>query len=174
MRHMMSHLVCAAALAALMPLPLQAQESVPDGKLLGAITLADMKALVRAEGHDVATIVEIGPHSIQAKTATGMIFHLFGTLCDRPGSAPGCLGLMMQVIFDADPQKNGPKLNDANLAYAATKVYMMPNKQGKQTLYISRYLILDHGVTFKNLRSNLANTLSIAPKIVNDVFLKAK
>lgn len=134
--------------------------------LVKSVTEADLRALVLAEG---ATVDEMHPFeapSVRGKTKQGHLFLLVGTACDKDG-VPGCRGIMMQVRYDADGLVTLEGMNKANINEAALSSWWdKPNK----TIGFTRYVVLDDGVTWMNIRQNLRVLLSIEPKAAKYVW----
>lgn len=135
-----------------------------DSRLLTSATLADLRAIVTEEGYTILSTGDDGTVSVRAKTAEGLIFNVIGAVCESE-FADGCLGINMQVRYDADGNETLERINDANLMWAATAVwYSSGGTDGKTpTVGITRYVILDRGATIGNIKDNLLNVLAIAP-----------
>lgn len=137
-----------------------------DERSVEFVTVEDLKAIIVASGHTVLSVGEFGPISVKAKTAEGLIFHLIGTACDEPG-VPGCLGISMQVRYDIDSRLTYEKINRVNTRYWAASVWI---DHDKKVLAITRYVILDHGVTMRNVKANLSNLLAINENVQKEVW----
>jgi hypothetical protein len=135
-----------------------------DARIVKSIKIEDLKAIVAAEGHTLLGTGEFGPVSVYAKDADGLIYHLIGTVCEQPG-VDGCLGIDMQVRYDADASATYEKLNDANLTYQAVKTSRGLNGSNVDTVFVSHYVILDGGQTMLNLRTILSNVLVLGPSV---------
>lgn len=90
-----------------------------DSRVLTSVTLADLQSIVVEEGHTVLSTGDEGAVSVRAETADGLIFNLLGTACDTD-YADGCLGINIQVRYDADGKETLERINEANLMWAAT------------------------------------------------------
>lgn len=143
-----------------------------DSRIIDAITLPELQALLEEDGHKIVKTGEDGPHSIRALAEDGsIIFNVIGTACETDW-ADGCLGLNMQVRFDADGRETLERINNANLMWAATAIWYSEagfNDAGP-TVGMSRYVILDTGVTAGNIKDNLTNLLAIAPQAADYIW----
>jgi len=137
-----------------------------DDRSVGYVTLEDLKAIVVASGHKLTLVGKFGPMSVRAQTAEGLIFDLIGTACEEPGVA-GCLGISMQVRYDIDDRLTYENINLANRRYWATTVWIDVEAG---TLAITRYVILDNGVTMANVKANLNNLLAINANIQKEIW----
>ncbi|MFN4185350.1 MAG: YbjN domain-containing protein [Hyphomonas sp.] len=142
-----------------------------DSRLLTSATLADLRAIVTEEGYTILSTGDDGAYSVRARTADGLIFNLVGAACDTE-YADGCLGISMQVRYDADGEETLERINEVNLMWAATAAwYSSGGTDGKTpTVGITRYVILDRGATVGNIKDNLLNVLAIAPKAANYIW----
>lgn len=142
-----------------------------DSRVLASVTLADLQTLLVEEGHTILSTGDDGDVTVRAKTADGLIFNLIGTACDTE-YADGCLGINIQVRYDADGNETLERINDANLMWGAVSAwYSATGFDGNQpTVGISRYVILDRGATMGNVKDNLLNLLAIAPQAANYIW----
>ncbi len=137
-----------------------------DDRLVRSVTVEDLKAIVLAEGHTVNWVGNSGPVSVGGKTRDGLLFDLIGRACEEPGVI-GCLGIAMQVTYDIDSRLTLEKINLVNSRYWGASVWL--DEEGGR-LVINRYVILDAGVTMKNIRLNLANALAINANVQKEVW----
>ena len=142
-----------------------------DSRLLTSATLADLQTFVVEEGHTILSTGDDGDVSVRAKTAQGLIFNVIGNACDTE-YAEGCLGINMQVRYDADGKETLERINNVNLMWAATSAwYSAGGIDGNTpTVGIARYVILDRGATAGNIKDNLLNLLAIAPKAADYIW----
>lgn len=142
-----------------------------DTRILTSATLADLQSIVVEEGYTIIGTGNEGDVSVRAKTAEGLVFNVNGAVCDSE-YADGCLGISMQVRYDADGKETLERINDANLMWGATAVwYSAGGIDGNTpTVGISRYVILDRGATMGNIKDNLLNLLAIAPQAANYIW----
>ena len=151
--------LAASAIAAmtLSAAPLAAQNYQPQ-LVKPAVDLEDLQAVVESLGHSVR---EVDKQSVflVAEEKGGFAYVLEGTACDV-NDIPGCQGIKMQVLYTLTPQVTDARLALANLEYAAVSVWA---EAETETLGVTRYVVLDDGVTMANIRSNISVLLSIAP-----------
>lgn len=142
-----------------------------DNRLIAAVNLPDLQSMLTEEGYTVMSTGDDSAVSVRAKTEDGLIFNVIGTACETDW-ADGCLGLNMQVRYDADTQDRLARINNANLMWSAVAVwYTEVGFDSKTpTIGISRYVILDNGVTAGNIKENLFNLLAIAPQAANYIW----
>ncbi|MBX3479733.1 MAG: YbjN domain-containing protein [Caulobacter sp.] len=138
-----------------------------DSRLVKSINVEDLKAIVVASGYEVTEVGGMGDVSVQAKTDEGLIFLLIGTACEVEGYKPNCLGINMQIRYDGDEDVTVAKVNQATLTYAAVSTWW---DEDSNTLGITRYTILDDGVTMANIKANLTTLLAIAPRITGIIW----
>jgi hypothetical protein len=171
----LSRLLCVPALILAAP-ALAQSASEPDlsladeSRLVRSVFVADLEALVASLGHEVRSTGSEGEHSVRAATEDGLIYNVVGTVCDTD-IRPGCLGINMNVRYDGDDMVTYEKLNNANLTWVATST-SLEGEIGttNSTLIISRYVILDGGMTMRNVSDNLTNLLAIAEMVADYVW----
>lgn len=138
-----------------------AQGSGEDMRVVRSVTIDDLKTVISmADG--TVTGTDEDDVTVTAKDPSGLIYSLDGTAC----SDGTCLGVNMVVTYSKADTADLSDLNRANVKYAAVSVWSMSESYG-----VSRYLILDGGMTMENLRVNVVNLLNIAPlvdKIVHE------
>lgn len=132
--------------------------SAQDEAIIRSVTLADLEQLASDEGHEVLGYGEAGDISVRASTPDGLVYFLSGTVCQDER----CAGINMSSRFEADASVTLEKVNQANLNRAAVSVWL----HNGTSLGVSRYVILDGGMTPENVRVNLENFISIVPGIV--------
>ncbi len=144
-----------------------------DNRLVTAVSLQDLQTILTEEGHTITSTGDDGAVSVRATdtAGSGLIFHLLGTACDTEFS-DDCLGINMQVRYDADGRETLERINDANLMWAATSTwYSAGGVDGSSpTVGVTRYVILDGGMTIRNIKDNLINLLAIAPQVADYVW----
>lgn len=128
-----------------------------DKGMVYSVTEDDLRALVVAEGHTIDKIHPLDLPSVRGKTKDGLKFLLMGTACDKNG-VKGCRGIMMQVRYDADDAVTLARINDANMDQAAVSTWW---DQGEKTVGFTRYVVLDDGATWLNVRQNIRVLLAI-------------
>ena len=171
MNYLRMMLACAAlvstAIAGAQNKPPQSSQTLPAPKtLFAAVSEADLVRLVRAEGHMVDAMHPFDAPSVRGKTKDGVLFVLIGTACEK-GGVRGCQGIMMQVRYTADSKVTADKINQANVSEAALSSWW--DREDK-TVGFTRYVVLDDGVTWMNLRQNLRVLLSIEDNAQSIVF----
>lgn len=157
MKHLYSSFAAAAVLAATAA-PAAAQDFVPD-RIMASVTQDDLIAVVGALGHKVLEQGDADAVFVVAKTADDANYFLFGTACDANG-VPGCQGIMMQMRFDLPAGTTLETLAKANDDMAAVKIWA---DFVQKTLGMTRYQVLDGGVTMANIRENVNVMLALAP-----------
>lgn len=143
-----------------------APAKVADTKLIKVVSEEDLKTLVLAEGHTIDEIHPFEAPSVRGKTADGLLFVVIGTACDI-GTVKGCQGAMMQVRYDQDDTVTMDGVNKANIEEAAVGTWW--DKEDK-TVGFTRYVVLDDGVTWLNLRQNLRVMLDVQASALKYVF----
>jgi len=138
-----------------------------DSRIVKTVNVEDLKAIVVASGYKVTGVGGNGKVSVQAKTEDGLIFLLIGAACGTDGKSPDCQGINMQVRYDADDNVTLEAINTSNLSFAATSTWY---DEGGNTVGISRYVILDHGVSMGSIRINLETLLSISSQVTEIIW----
>lgn len=139
-------------------------------RLVKHINAEEMKAIVVANGYTINSVDTSGDEPIViGQTAEGLFFVLKGQVCNLEGYVD-CLGLSIEVRYDADDRVTDANISKANWDYAATKVVRGPNESGADTVFILNYAILDEGQTMGNLATILSNVLAIAPSVVDIIW----
>ncbi|RXZ65907.1 type III secretion system chaperone family protein [Pelagerythrobacter rhizovicinus] len=158
--HFLAAIALASAIAA--PAPVQAQGYSAE-RLVRSVDLDDLRVVVTSLGHTVREERTFGDVSLSATDAEGTNYIVIGTACGANGSAR-CQGVMMQVRFDPDETVNAESLARANLSQAAVNTWRDP---ANGTIGVTRYVVLDHGITMANLRENVNVLLSLTPSVVD-------
>jgi hypothetical protein len=160
----MRRLIASMAVLAALAMPALAD----DNQIVKTVNLQQLQTILIEEGYTINSSGDDGAVSVRATdtNGTGLIFNVLGTACDVEGYDPGCLGINMQVRYDADGQETLELINGANLMWAATSAwYSAGGVDGETpTVGITRYVILDGGMTIRNIKDNLLNLLAIAPQ----------
>jgi hypothetical protein len=138
-----------------------------DSSVVRTVAESDLVALANAEGHtvDEITSTEDMP-AIIGLTPDGLYYELHGMSC-REEAGLRCDGVEMLVFYEADADMTADKINDANYYRAAVKTYWYPTDQ---EVGIGRYIILDDGVTWLNLRQNLRVLLNVQEDVRAKLF----
>lgn len=136
----------------------QAQDTSRDAEQVTSITKADMRYVIEASGYTVTQDLSSGIGLI-GEDADGVIFALEGKAC---GDDDVCLGVEAFLVLEGDFTSDDA--NSINQRWSAIKA----TKLDDGSLYMSRYLILDHGQTLQNLRLNLETTHAIAKQDIEE------
>lgn len=138
-----------------------------DARLVRSVTLADLEALIAAEGHEISEAYinegEDGsaPIVVATDAENGWVFGAFGTACTGSGDATTCNGINFMATWDRTDANSDPAtINALNESRAAVSVFMSDNSVGT-----SRYVILDGGQTMENIKVNLQVFLSITNEL---------
>lgn len=134
-----------------------------------AASLADLEATVASLGHEIEAR-DPANHSLRAADAQGTRYVLTGTACDIEG-VPGCRGIAMQVLFSSDETVSYEKLAEANLNQVAVSTRYDPETR---VISVTRYMVLDGGVTMDNVAENVRVLLALAPEVLGIVFAQAE
>jgi len=144
-----------------------------DTRVVKAVSLQDLQTILAEEGYTINSTGDDGEVSVRATDTadTGLIFNILGMACDTEYS-DNCLGINMQVRYDADGQETLDRINDVNLTWAAISAwYSAGGTDGSTpTVGITRYVILDGGMTIQNIKDNLLNLLAIAPQAADYIW----
>ena len=165
----MRRMILGAGLALLMAAPAWAQSLSADVSLardsrqVTTVNVEDLKAIVVASGYKVDAVGTMGAVSVRGKTPDGLVFMLIGNACE--GSV--CYGVNMQIRYDSDSDVTLQKINTAAVRYAAVALWW---DQGEATWGLSRYVVLDEGVTMGNVKANLAVLMAANPKVVEVIW----
>lgn len=136
----------------------QAQDTSRDAEQVTSITKDDMRYVIEASGFTVTQDLNSGIGLI-GEDSDGVIFALEGKAC---GDEEPCLGLEAFLVLEGD--FSAEDANSINQRWSAIKA----TKLDDGSLYMSRYLILDHGQTLQNLRLNLETTHAIAKQVIDE------
>ena len=147
--------------SALIAAPASAQDYAPQ-RVVAAVDTDDLKAIVGSLDHTLLNEGQFGDVSVGAESEDGTKYVLIGTACDV-GDVAGCQGVMMQVRFDPVSTITDSDLARANLNEAAVLTW---RDTSDGTIGVTRYVVLDYGVTMKNLRENVRGLLGITPLVI--------
>ena len=135
--------------------PTDPAEPDRDGWLMTSVTVDDLEYIVETQGHELEELIADNV-AVMALGLNGVRFFMQGTACNAERS---CQGLHIWMTFDG--AMSYERANEINYEYAAISA-IVKDRSGYQ---ISRYMILDHGTTMANIKSNLLNTLAIGEQI---------
>jgi hypothetical protein len=95
---------------------------------------------------------EDGGPNIRLSSAKGGEFGVFGVSCSGDGAARKCDGMQFVASFDApaDADETANYIDEVNATFSVTKMVQLENR-----LSLSRYLIMDNGISRGNLLVNL-------------------
>lgn len=128
-------------------------------RVIEAVTIDDLKAIIGDIGHEIVSTETESAPMIVARTPDGLIYRLRGTVCDDAKSK--CRGISIAAKYRGADQVTDENIARANRRFAAVK----PVVYREDDYYsFARYLILDHGVTMANIRTNVTVFLAIQPK----------
>jgi hypothetical protein len=141
-------------------------EASAQDRIVRSVFQQELNEIVTSQGHTIVETASSGDPSVTARTAEGLIFLLYGTACNANGVA-GCQGVMMQILYETDERVNYERVSQANYTYAAIATWW---DQQEGTVGFTRYVVLDGGVTFRNLQENLGVLIGVAPLAAEIVF----
>lgn len=149
-------IVSVGAMAAAFGATASAQVSNDAYTPIKRITEAQIESIVsRTSGHSLQTDSLPDKVYVIGQTADGLKYVVNGMACDEDG----CLGLMIQVRYTVSWPQNYEHINTANYRRAAATTI----REDEDTLIVQRYLILDGGMTAKNVEYSIRNLVAIAP-----------
>lgn len=135
-----------------------------DHGVVQTVDTADLQGVVQSLGH---TVVSVGPvpgdpkypTALTAADPAGQQYHLIATACDIP-PVRGCRGIMMQVRYPRPDGVTETTLMRTSRRQAALNLWF--NEAG-DILGMTRYVVLDRGVTPANIAENVKVLLTLAP-----------
>jgi hypothetical protein len=136
--------------------------SAQQANIVRSVSVNDLETFVTSEGHQVLGFGEAGDISVRAETPDGLVYFMSGTACE----AGQCRGINISSRFEANETVTLEKINQANIERAATSVWLLDGT----SLGVSRYVILDGGMTRANIETNLENFLSIVPGVIQAIY----
>jgi hypothetical protein len=137
-----------------------------DSRLVRAVTLQDLEALLTVEGHEVSESYlddsdGFAPIVVATDKDSGLIFGAFGTACSDDVDVPACNGINFMATWTAtDANSDDAMINRLNESKAAVSVFKSETSVGT-----SRYVILDGGQTMENIKVNLQVFLAITAEL---------
>jgi hypothetical protein len=157
------------ALATAAPVSAQSVQQSDNKRVVEVVVQADLTSIVARLGHTLVSEREFGDVSVLAKDSKGLFYILKGTVCNHKGRV-GCLGLDVQVRYDADSNVTLEKVNLANQSYLASKTYTGPNEKGVQTVFVTNYMILDSGQRLENIETVIRNMVDLGPLVADIIW----
>jgi hypothetical protein len=140
-----------------------ASPAAAQGNLLNDWGIDDIKQAFSNIGvtvTDSGTEQESGSLYVYGKTAEGMKFLAYGTVCS--GAPKRCKGLNLSAGFTLD--------NNAEVDRRVKEIDRMAvgvRNGGDNSLDVNRYIIFDDGITRKNLEMNISVFIGISEDIWN-------
>ncbi|MBU2607024.1 MAG: YbjN domain-containing protein [Alphaproteobacteria bacterium] len=135
----------------------QGAPAIDDSKLVKSVTLADLEVVVASLDHAVVDR-DADNVFIIAEDEDGQKYVLDGTACNELGA---CQGINMFMSYDLTDTISLESLNTASLSYAAVSVW-----QSGQSVGVSRYVILDGGMTIANIKANIDTLTALGGKVM--------
>lgn len=156
---------CAAGLASAAP-PRTAPPTGVAAPSAGLIDHYDEPAIRQVvAGMGLKLIDPVGPSGERAflvvETPDKQLITLLATACNEDGGAQICHGV--QMIAEMTPSGEtdpGEIVDNLNATYAAAKFF-----HGNGKVRVSRYLVLDDGITPGNFRENLQVLVDVASRL---------
>lgn len=136
---------------------LSAAAMAQDDSLVRSVTLDDLEMVAVDEGHTVTDRDDDGS-TVSAQNEDGLTYQMNATACDTDKN---CNGINIIVAYGFSDDTSPAGLNEADRSYAAASVWHTDTAIG-----VSRYIILDGGMTTENIKVNLRNILALAPKVL--------
>jgi hypothetical protein len=132
----------------------------------GLIYRYDETAISRVvTGMGLKLVKPVGPSGERAflvvETPEKQLITLLATACHDEGAAQACFGV--QMIAEMTPPSGsdpGEIVDNLNATYAAAKFF-----HGEGKVRVSRYLVLDDGITPGNFRENLQVLVDVASRL---------
>jgi len=125
------------------------------GALIDRYDAAAIESVAKELGFAVVSRTgpeEDGGPNIRLSSAKGGEFGAFGVSCSGDGAARKCDGIQFVASFDApaDADETAVYLDEVNATFSVAKMVQLENR-----LSLSRYLIMDSGISRGNLLVNL-------------------
>jgi hypothetical protein len=156
---MLKKLAIAGALVAFAATPAAAQSG-----LLQDWGIADAKTAFTNIGVTVTDsgTDESGAIYVSGKTAEGMKFLAYGTVCSGTAAAKRCKGMNLSAGFTQDTNAEVDKR-----VKEIDRMAVGVRNGGENSLDVNRYIIFDDGISRKNLEVNIQVFLDISNDIWN-------
>jgi hypothetical protein len=156
-----------APLALCLAMPLGAIAQSPGARshdmTIGSVSAGDLHLILDGMG---ATLTLTGVNALQAPyvfgiSKDGMSFGIY-TACANPDGTD-CRGI--EFLAALDSERSIEDISAIDQSYAAVSVYKTDDK----TVHVSRYVILDHGVSWANLLENAEVFEVLSAKVAAEV-----
>ncbi|MBI1359497.1 MAG: hypothetical protein GC155_04340 [Alphaproteobacteria bacterium] len=157
----------AAALAAPPATPPSSTAPAAAGGLIDHYDEAAIREMVAQMGHKVVRTADQGDDRpfLVMETKTGELVAALATACHGDGPKRLCQGI--QLIVDMVPPEDANAeglVEEFNGTYAAAKFFYVDGK-----VRLSRYIILDDGITRKNFQANVDVMVEIADLVKKEM-----
>lgn len=131
--------------------------------LIADASTEDVKSLITGIGGTVvnAGVASSGRRYVRATSAEGLSFDIYSFQCDNDQADQRCTGLEFMVNFDLGSEDNVKKAMTL-VDYAAVE-----DLGSGDNLTLSRYMILDGGISRSNFDTNLKVFLKISDNVWN-------
>lgn len=125
-------------------------------------SFAEMRSVLQHEKATVTneTVDDAGLRYLTARAEGGLIFQVYGTECDSKEPGQRCKGADFIASFTLKDGVDPLKVAD-EIDYSALSDYRL----GANRVAISRYVILDDGISEANLWANAAVFLNLADAV---------
>lgn len=144
-----------------------------DKRRISSVSLLDLRAIAKSEGYKIVSSGDEGDVSLRVRDVkgTGLVFNLIGKSCSKEAPKQ-CSGVDIQVRYDADGEETLLRINEANLMWAATTAWYSDGtvRKSSPTVGITRYTLLEGGMTVRNFKDEMINLLAIAPQVADYVW----
>lgn len=135
-----------------------AQDTSRDAELVTSVTPTEMRYVIESAGFTVTQDLSTGV-GLVAEDANGLILAVEGKACEESTT---CLGMETFLVLEGD--FTAEDANSINQRWSAIKATRLDDG----SLYLSRYMILDHGQTLQNLRLSLVTTHAITEQVIEE------
>jgi len=135
-------------------------EKTPD--LIKSVDESSLKSILTKAGMTISNSGVAGNNPYVVFTHTnGIKYSAYGTACKD--DATECLGMSFYATFTRSSLVDLSEVNAENLKYALVSIYR--SADNVNALNVSRYMILDYGQPFENIKSNLTNFINISENV---------
>ncbi len=160
-------LASASALAAPPATPPASTAPATTGGLIDHYDETAIREMVAQMGHKVVRSADQGDDRpfLVMETKSGQLVAALATACHGDGAKRLCQGI--QLIVDMVPPEDADAeglVEEFNGTYAAAKFFYVDGK-----VRLSRYLILDEGITRKNFQANVDVMVEIADLVKKEL-----
>lgn len=150
-------------------MPLAAVAQAPDvgvrarDMVVGSVGMGDLQLLLDDMGAHLTTsgVNDRQAPYVFATSQEGMSFGIYTACANADGT--DCRGLEFLAVFKSE--RSIEEVSATDQSYAAVSIY----KSAPDTVNVSRYVILDHGVTWANLLENGAVFEALCEKLAEEL-----